>query len=174
MDPQLIIDQWPTVAGLLLGLVTFKSIIISTSSLAFGLTLPEAAKTGLVLSGGGEFAFVVLSLSQRLGVLPDELNRLLIGVVVLSMALTPALSSLGDAVADKLTEMASAEDLENVAGLEMRRPAEGEGKGIGGRDKVVICGFGPVGQIVGRCVWVDAWMRVFDWSVCWSVGWFVG
>ncbi|CAN0336061.1 unnamed protein product, partial [Laminaria digitata] len=99
---------------------------------------------------GGEFAFVVLSLSQRLGVLPDELNRLLIGVVVLSMALTPALSSLGDLASDKLTAMALSKGVGKVADLELRRPAEGEGKGLGGDEKVVICGFGPVGQIVGR------------------------
>lgn len=150
VDPQLLISQWPTVAGLLLGLVTFKSTIISGASLGFGLTAPEAAKTGLVLSGGGEFAFVVLSLSQRLGVLPEELNRLLIGVVVLSMALTPALSSLGEIASEKLTELAASKGLATVADLELVRPAEGEGKGIGGKDRVVICGFGPVGQIVGR------------------------
>lgn len=59
VDPGLLYAQWPTVLGLLLGLVTFKSIIISTSSLGFGLKLSEAVRTGLILSGGGEFAFVV-------------------------------------------------------------------------------------------------------------------
>lgn len=130
--------------------MSFKSTIISTTSLGFGLTPPEAAKTGLVLSGGGEFAFVVLSLSQRLGVLPEELNRLLIGVVVLSMALTPALSGLGDFLSEALAAfMAAGGNAENLADLE---PAEGEGKGLGGEGVVVICGFGPIGQIVGRCV----------------------
>lgn len=101
---------------------------------------------------GGEFAFVVLSLSQRLGVLPDELNRLLIGVVVLSMALTPALSNLGDFASEKLIEVATQKGMASaVKGLELRQPEEGEGKGLGGQEKVVICGFGPVGQIVGRC-----------------------
>ncbi|CAN0414197.1 unnamed protein product, partial [Hapterophycus canaliculatus] len=115
----------------------------------FGLTAPEAARTGFILSGGGEFAFVVLSLSQRLGVLPEELNRLLIGVVVLSMALTPALSSLGDYASAQLMELASKRGMaSSIAGLELRSPEEGEGKGLGGQEKVVICGFGPVGQIV--------------------------
>ncbi|CAN0324957.1 unnamed protein product, partial [Ectocarpus sp. 4 AP-2014] len=52
VDPMLLVEQWPTVTGLLLGLVTFKSIIISSASLGFGLSAPEAAKTGLILSGG--------------------------------------------------------------------------------------------------------------------------
>lgn len=93
----------------------------------------------------------VLSLSQRLGVLPEVLNRLLIGVVVLSMALTPALSSLGAVLSEKLTQWALSQGLDDLASLEPRPPQEGEGKGIGGSEMVVICGFGPVGQIVGRC-----------------------
>jgi len=43
---------------------------------------------------------VLLSLAKELKVLPDELNRLLIIVVVLSMALTPFLTELGKTVAD--------------------------------------------------------------------------
>ena len=53
-----------------------------------------------MLSQGGEFAFVLLSLAKELKVLPDELNRLLIIVVVLSMALTPFLAELGKTVAE--------------------------------------------------------------------------
>ena len=60
----------------------------------------EAIRTGFLLSQGGEFAFVLLSLAKELKVLPDELNRLLIIVVVLSMALTPFLTELGKTVAD--------------------------------------------------------------------------
>lgn len=52
MDPQLLVSQWPTVLGLLLGLVTFKSIIISSASLGFGLKPTEATQIGLILSGG--------------------------------------------------------------------------------------------------------------------------
>lgn len=44
---------------------------------------------------GGEFAFVLLALANRLEILPEELNRLLIIVVVLSMALTPVLTEVG-------------------------------------------------------------------------------
>lgn len=42
----------------------------------------EAIRTGFLLSQGGEFAFVLLSLAKELRILPDELNRLLIIVVV--------------------------------------------------------------------------------------------
>ena len=59
----------------------------------------ESIRTGFMLAQGGEFAFVLLSLAKELKVLPDELNRLLIIVVVLSMALTPALADFGEFMA---------------------------------------------------------------------------
>lgn len=46
--------------------------------------------------------FLLSVVSCRLGVLPTELNRLLIIVVVLSMALTPLLNEIGRAAADYL------------------------------------------------------------------------
>ena len=55
----------------------------------------ESIRTAFLLCQGGEFAFVLLSLAAQLRVLPDELNRLLIIVVVLSMGLTPTLADLG-------------------------------------------------------------------------------
>ena len=45
--------------------------------------------------GGGEFAFVVLNLADKLNVIPPILAKLLVGLVVISMALTPLLDSLG-------------------------------------------------------------------------------
>lgn len=57
-----------------------------------------------MLAQGGEFAFVLLSLARDLKVLPEELNKLLIIVVVISMALTPGLSSLGKYLADRVVE----------------------------------------------------------------------
>ena len=59
----------------------------------------ESIRTAFLLCQGGEFAFVLLSLAAQLKVLPDELNRLLIIVVVLSMALTPTLAEIGNTVA---------------------------------------------------------------------------
>ncbi len=41
----------------------------------------ESIRTGFVLSQGGEFAFVLLSLANSLRILPTNLNQLLIIVV---------------------------------------------------------------------------------------------
>ena len=58
-------------------------------------------RTAFMLAQGGEFAFVLLSLAAELKVLPEELNKLLIIVVVISMALTPGLAAVGKYLADR-------------------------------------------------------------------------
>ena len=81
------------------GLIAFKAIITTLLGPLFGLSRSDSVRTGLLLAGGGEFAFVVLTLADKLDVLPDLLAKILVGVVVISMALTPTLSSIADKIA---------------------------------------------------------------------------
>ena len=62
---QLLIREWPNVLTLLGGLIAIKTAIITTVGPFVGLTLPESVRIGLLLSQGGEFAFVVFSLANR-------------------------------------------------------------------------------------------------------------
>eukprot|EP00897_Mesotaenium_endlicherianum_P010874 jgi/Mesen1/9815/ME000007S09870 len=102
VDFNLLVKEWPNVLALLGGLIAIKTSIITVLGPRVGLTFAESLRTGMLLSQGGEFAFVVFSLANQLGVLPLELNRLLIIVVVLSMALTPALDSLSRRLVEML------------------------------------------------------------------------
>ena len=104
VDPQVITNDLPTVAALLFGLIVFKSVIIAAIGPFFKLTRAESAKLGMLLSGGGEFAFVILTLADRLEVIPSQLAKILVGVVVLSMAFTPTLSIWGEQLAKKIEE----------------------------------------------------------------------
>ncbi|KAG2622206.1 hypothetical protein PVAP13_3NG276500 [Panicum virgatum] len=135
IDMQLLIREWPNVLSLLGGLIAIKTLIITAIGPRVGLTLQESVRIGLLLSQGGEFGFVVFSLANRLGVLPLELNKLLIIVVVLSMALTPLLNEVGRRVAGIIDE--SAEEKEKPA--EMRN--------YGATEPIVIVGFGEMGQV---------------------------
>lgn len=136
LDVSLLLQQWPLVLALLVGLLGLKITIITALGPLFGLSRAESVRTGFILSQGGEFAFVLLALANQLNVLPADLNRLLIIVVVLSMALTPALTELGKQLANKLVE-GDPEALSSSEGYNMEEP-------------VVICGFGGVGQTVAN------------------------
>uniref|UniRef100_A0A7R9U8T7 RCK N-terminal domain-containing protein n=1 Tax=Pinguiococcus pyrenoidosus TaxID=172671 RepID=A0A7R9U8T7_9STRA len=139
VDPTVVAAQVPTFLALLGGLIVFKASIISlTGYRHFDLRKEEAIRVGALLSGGGEFSFVVLALAEKLGVLPSPLAKLLTAVVVASMALTPVLDFAGE----RLGELArdkneDAEEFFNV-------PC-GDGCLV---SPIVVLGFGPVGQTV--------------------------
>lgn len=62
---QLLIREWPNVFSLLAGLIVIKTLIITAIGPRVGLSLQESIRIGLLLSQGGEFAFVVFSLANR-------------------------------------------------------------------------------------------------------------
>lgn len=138
IDMQVLLREWPNVLTLLGGLITIKTLIITAIGPRVGLTLQESIRIGFLLSQGGEFAFVVFSLANRLGVLPLELNKLLIIVVVLSMALTPLLNELGRKAADF------------VAGKFDADAKMTEDVNFDATEPVVILGFEQMGQVLAN------------------------
>jgi Kef-type K+ transport system membrane component KefB/voltage-gated potassium channel Kch len=148
LDVQLLLRDWQLVFALLAGLIAIKVGTIGTFAPAFGLTRAEAARTAFSLAQGGEFAFVLLELAKELQVLPDELNRLLIIVVVLSMALTPALVEVGNRVALKYEAEA---DAASASASALSERGDG-GSSRGGAPPIVVCGFGELGQMVANAV----------------------
>jgi len=143
LDLALLIRQWPTVLGLLVGLLALKATVITAIGPIVGLSKSESIRTGFILSQGGEFAFVLLALASQLKVLPTDLNKLLIIVVVLSMATTPLLTEAGKVVG------------EIVAGATDGAALASRGtEGFNLEDPVIICGFGDVGQAVANMLQV--------------------
>ncbi|XP_075475020.1 K(+) efflux antiporter 3, chloroplastic-like, partial [Primulina tabacum] len=138
IETQLLIREWPNVFSLLAGLIIIKTLIITAIGPRVGLTLQESVRIGLLLSQGGEFGFVVFSLANRLGVLPLELNKLLIIVVVLSMALTPLLNEVGRKVADFIGEK-----FENESKTD-------DSVNFNASEPIVIVGFGRKAQVLAN------------------------
>lgn len=137
-DLSLFIEIWPIAVAMVIGLVGVKTLIIGVLSPLFGLSRAESTRTAFLLSQGGEFAFVLLALARELKVLPEDLNKLLIMVVILSMALTPLLNEVGRFTADW---------------IENGSPGQGRSSALEGgsaptEDPVVICGFCELGQMV--------------------------
>lgn len=133
LDLPAIVRAWPTVLAGAAGLIVLKAVIVYALARAFKAGHREAAKTGAVLSQGGEFAFVIFSLGAASLLFTGQQATLMSAVVTLSMAATPALLLL----VDRLT-----------------RPRASSAEGLDGptadSDHVIIVGFGRVGQIISQ------------------------
>ena len=53
VDPHLLLREWHTTTGLLVGLISIKALIAGGLGRAFGLSNGDAVRAGLLLSGGG-------------------------------------------------------------------------------------------------------------------------
>jgi voltage-gated potassium channel Kch len=102
---------------------------------AFGLSLAQSLLLAFALPQVGEFAFVLFSFADELGVLGRDVSGPLVAAVALSMAITPLLLLLNQ----RLSDRAPAREVPARAAEE-----------IGEQGSVLIAGFGSFGSSVGR------------------------
>jgi glutathione-regulated potassium-efflux system ancillary protein KefC len=135
VDFGLLLAQPLLVLGVVAGLVLLKAAVLYLLAKAGKLPRRQAPFFSLLLSQGGEFAFVVYSLGVAQGVLPHAAADLLVLVVALSMMTTPLLLALNQRfVEPRFAAMDTPEE----------EPIEFE---VG---HVIVAGFGRFGQVVGR------------------------
>lgn len=126
----LLLEQPLKIAGLVLGLLAVKAAVLYALGRISGADADSSRALAVSTSQGGEFAFVLFGVAAAAGILDAPLKDLLVLVVTLSMMVTPPLYSLMDRLRP---------DDEPVYD-EIRVAAS----------PVLIAGFGPFGQIVGR------------------------
>lgn len=134
-----IYEEITTIITFCIALIILKAIIISTLCILFGFNKGVAVHAGLLLSQGGEFAFILFGLGKEYGVLEEGISNILLLVVTCSMALTPLLALIGQKFAEKI---------EKGLGRTPNQIIE-----YGARDlanHVIIAGFGKVGKMVAR------------------------
>lgn len=163
-DLALVASEWPTVLAGALSLVLLKAATILAATRVPRWMEPnrlapvEGVRLSLLLAGGGEFAFVVLALAEKLGALPEDLGGLLTAIVLISMALTPLLGDLAEAASTPFNAAAAEDGLGGDAGdgddlqqaeLDSALEAESEGGAVA-NDAVVVCGFAEIGRDVAR------------------------
>jgi K+:H+ antiporter len=124
------------VIGLVIGLPLLKAAILSGLGLLTGLRPAQAINLGILLSQGGEFAFVLLGVAMGAGVVSPDISRILVVVVALTMMGTPLLATLGRML-ERVVERRTVVELE-------ARPEEAEEL----TNHVVIAGYGRVGSAV--------------------------
>ncbi len=118
-------------------IVMLKILAMGVVGWLFGLGRAVTVRVSFLLAQGGEFGFVLLGSALALGVLNDDAFVTGIGVISVSMLLTPPLARLGEALAQRW-ERSSAAAAESLPG-----PASG-----GPEPRVIIGGYGRVGHTV--------------------------
>jgi monovalent cation:proton antiporter-2 (CPA2) family protein len=121
------------IGALVVALVAVKAAVVYALARAFRIEGSSAYALAVVLSQGGEFAFVLFALAAGEGLLPAALADRLVAVVTISMLTTPILINL-------------------LRCLPRREaaPAAGAAGPPDEANPVIIAGFGRFGQIVGR------------------------
>ena len=136
LNVDLVMRQPQLVGALLAALIVIKAIVLY--SIARGAAREDNAQSialAALLAQGGEFAFVVFTLAAGNGLIAPEQRDLLILVITLSMAATPLLVRVR---------------AELVPAGKPKKPSREFDRIDAPAPRVVIAGFGRVGQIVAR------------------------
>jgi Kef-type K+ transport system membrane component KefB len=147
-DTDLVMTELPTVLTGAFALIFLKAVTLFSATRVprwmepNRLPTADGVRLALLLSGGGEFAFVVLALAERLGVLPEELGGLLTAIVLITMAATPVIG--------QIAEIASKPFLETVEAARVEGDAEDSESTEIANDAVIVCGYGEIGRSVLR------------------------
>jgi glutathione-regulated potassium-efflux system ancillary protein KefC len=134
-DVGVLLAQPLLVLGLTCALLLLKGGLLY--GMAFWFDIPRGQRLffALLMSQGGEFAFVVFGTAVEARVLAPETSAMLVMVVTLSMVATPLLLLLYDRLA--APRLRSAKKKREADAITVENP-------------VIIAGFGRFGQIIGR------------------------
>lgn len=136
LDLGLLAARPVTIAGLVLGTMVVKGVVLYALGRAFGLERPARWLLALGLTQVGEFAFVLIGFATTGGIVGADLARLAVPVVACSMVLTPLVFvALERWLLPAVTEVAPTRPPDPIDA---------------GASQVVIAGFGRFGQVVGR------------------------
>ncbi|WP_314917971.1 monovalent cation:proton antiporter-2 (CPA2) family protein [Pseudomonas helleri] len=140
IDLQLFLHHGFLIVGLTLALMLIKGAVVATLVKLRGSDGETAWRSGLALAQGGEFCFALMAQMQLNALIPSQYAPYLLAATFCSMLLTPLLLRAAPRIAASLHHTSNEEaELEKIT----EQSAELQGH-------VVICGFGRVGQSIGR------------------------
>ncbi len=140
IDLALMKEEFYLIIALALALMIGKAAIITALARWFGFSKFNSLHTGMLLSQGGEFGFILFQLAAVEGLIDTSASQVLLVVVTITMALTPAFFMLAKHLTVLLTPLGAPENLSLDPSAEV----------LDIKDHVVILGFGRVGQTVGK------------------------
>ena len=140
IDLQLFVSHSLLILGLTVGLMVIKGIVVALLVKWRGSDSETAWRSGLALAQGGEFCFALMAQMQQNSMMPEGLGNLLLAATFCSMLLTPLLLRAAPRIAAVLHRKPNQEaQIEEISSLNADL-----------NQHVVICGYGRVGQSIGR------------------------
>jgi len=142
IDLQLFASHGLLIFGLTLGLLLLKGCVVALLVKWRGSDGETAWRSGLALAQGGEFCFALMAQMQQNKLMPADFGGLLLAATFCSMLVTPLLLRAAPHIATRLHRKPNEEaKLEQINALN-----------AGLHNHVVICGYGRVGQSIGRAL----------------------
>lgn len=145
-DVNWMLTHLPLLLGLTAAVVVVNTLIVWQVLYRMGTPQATAAATALSLAQMSEFAFVIGGLGKAVGILSDEVFMAMASTTIVSLFITPFLI----AGAPRFGAWISRKLGDNTKPL---LPNDGRGSDVGGEHPapdILIIGFGPAGQRVGR------------------------
>lgn len=142
IDLQLFASHGLEILALTLALLVIKGAVVAALVRVRGSDSDSetAWRSGLALAQGGEFCFALMAQMQHNKLLPEALGDLLLAATFCSMLVTPLLLRAAPSIAARLHRKPNQEvQLEEIGA---------QSAALSGH--VLICGYGRVGQSIGR------------------------
>lgn len=117
------------------GLIALKAGVLLALAKIFDITQKQRLLFAIALAQGGEFAFVLLTMTKQLGIVSPAQASIITLIVAISMLVTPILLMLYEVYDRK--RPATAPDYDALQNVHAAR-------------HVIIAGYGRFGQIIGR------------------------
>ncbi|MCH9766105.1 MAG: cation:proton antiporter [Alphaproteobacteria bacterium] len=127
-----------TIVGAVVGLIVLKAIVVAGLMRSAGFSWADVAESSLLLGPCGEFAFIVASLAIFYGVLSPELGANVKVIAAFSMALIPALDSLGRRLTGRLSRDES---------MQLTLASQPD---VDVQPRAIVIGYGRVGALVSQ------------------------
>lgn len=150
IDFPLLFENALLVLSLVAGLIIIKAAVLALLARLFKMHSKQKLLFTLALAQGGEFAFVLLSLTTSLNILNPEQTKITTLVVAISMLCAPILLMMYE---------------KHVNNSANKTPEFDDVKDMTAAQNVIIAGYGRFGQIVGRLLHAQGYhLSVLDHS----------
>jgi len=138
LDLSLLIARPLMILGVTGGLIALNASVVFVLARVFGVASRSALEAALLLAGGGEFAFVILSSAMGGGIVDPAVGKMILVASTTSMMTIPILAILGLKFGGR-----------KVAVPELPVEAPGADR-ADPENTVLVVGYGRVGKLVGE------------------------